>query len=38
MTTHAPAYYRDVIRLCHLQESLEHVPQWFLRAWEQERG
>ena len=34
MTTHSPAYYRDVIRLCHLVESPDHIPQWFRSAWQ----
>ena len=34
MTTHAPAYYRDVLHRISLMESAGDLPQWFRRAWQ----
>ena len=33
MTTHAPAYYRDLLRRLQLVETVGDLPQWFQRAW-----
>ena len=37
MTTHSPAYYRDLLRKISLLESIEFIPQWFRTAWQNNR-